>query len=90
MNIRKVDGNKVIWLNISEKYGNKFGGNKFRILWILYNAKREMNILDISKKLGIKYKSTYQHIIKLEQEGFIHITQEINHKGKNNFIHLKI
>ena len=62
--------------------------NRVKILGILYNTKKTYNILQLSKKLGIGYKSTYNHIKILESAHAVKCDTKINNKGKNVFVAL--
>ena len=67
-------------------FGNLLNQNKMRILELCKKEPLKYNILGVSKKLKIGYKSTYHHIKSLEKEGYIEIRKIITKKGKKSFI----
>jgi len=61
---------------------------KKRLIKLIKSYKKPHNILFYSNRLGIKYKSVYEHIKKLEKAKIIYINQKNTSKGKENLIML--
>jgi len=87
---KEVSFGSIIGGKIEIEKGKTFGllmqPNRLKILKLC--SKKEFNISELKELLGIKYKSTWEHVRKLEKFGYVKTREEINKKGKNVFVYV--
>ena len=58
---------------------------------ILFLCSQEAhNILSLKRKIGIGYKSVYEHVKNLQKSGLVETSEKINANGKNILVKTKI
>ena len=77
---KRVSLKKTLIKKIFSRIGEN--PNRKKILRILEHSKKPLNIRDIHKKIGVGYKSTYNHIQILNKLGLVKLRKDDKASGK--------